>query len=361
MQAIANGDTSSLDTAALTDLKKRKLLTQIQVVFYDIKKGKAFALQVVKLDTELTPEMLSSGEWRQKKFKAYNFDSEGTLLKVGCLHPLLKVRTEFRCILLEMGFSEMPTNRYVESSFWNFDALYVPQKHPARDAQDTFFVSQPDKCKSVPQDYMKRVRAAHTGEDYDTLGYGPDWKEEEAYKNCLRTHTTAVSARMLHAIGSQPEFKPAKLFSIDRVYRNETLDATHLAEFHQVEGVVADYDLNLGNLIAIMKEFFSRLGLKQLRFKPAYNPYTEPSMEVFSYHTGLQKWVEIGNSGMFRPEMLLPMGIPKDVRVIAWGLSLERPTMIQHRINNIRDLVGPKIDLAMINECPIINFEPTEL
>lgn len=122
----------------------------------------------------------------------------------------------------------------------------------------------------------------------------------------------------------QGEFEPVKYFSIDRVFRNETLDATHLAEFQQVEGVIADYNLTLGNLIGTLYEFFSKLGITQLQFKPAYNPYTEPSMEIFCFHNGLEKWIEIGNSGMFRPEMLLPMNIPPDVNVIAWGLSLER-------------------------------------
>ncbi|KAB2635665.1 phenylalanine--tRNA ligase alpha subunit [Pyrus ussuriensis x Pyrus communis] len=88
-------------------------------------------------------------------------------------------------------------------------------------------------------------------------------------------------------------------------------------------GLVCDRGLALGDLLGVLKEFFPRLGMSKLRFKPAYNPYTEPSMEIFSYHEGLGKWVEIGNSGMFRPEMLLPMGLPEDVRVIAWGLSLE--------------------------------------
>lgn len=122
----------------------------------------------------------------------------------------------------------------------------------------------------------------------------------------------------------QGKFQPIKYFSIDRVFRNETLDATHLAEFHQVEGVIADYNLTLGDLIGILYEFFNKLGITQLQFKPAYNPYTEPSMEIFCFHNGLGKWIEIGNSGMFRPEMLLPMNLPLDVNVIAWGLSLER-------------------------------------
>ena len=158
---------------------------------------------------------------------------------------------------------------------------------------------------------------------------------------------------MLHKLGKQRPFKPTKMFSIDRVFRNETLDATHLAEFHQVEGIVADYNLSLGHLIGLFKEFFAKLGLPELKFKPAFNPYTEPSMEIFCYHPGLQKWIEIGNSGMFRPEMLLPMRLPAGVRVLAWGLSLERPTMIKYGFNNIRDLVGTKVDLQMIKNSQI--------
>ncbi|VDQ06227.1 unnamed protein product [Trichobilharzia regenti] len=122
----------------------------------------------------------------------------------------------------------------------------------------------------------------------------------------------------------QTPFTPAKYYSIDRVFRNENLDATHLAEFHQVEGVVADFGLGLSHLKAVIRTFFAKLGLHQLRFKPAYNPYTEPSMEVFSYHPGLKKWIEIGNSGLFRPEMLRPMGLPEGLSVLGWGLSLER-------------------------------------
>lgn len=119
---------------------------------------------------------------------------------------------------------------------------------------------------------------------------------EEAQKNLLRTHTTAVSARMLYKLANQKGgFVPAKYFSIDRVFRNETLDATHLAEFHQVEGVVADSNLTLGDLIGVIAEFFKRLGITQIEFKPAYNPYTEPSMEIFCFHPGLKKWIEVNN------------------------------------------------------------------
>ena len=160
---------------------------------------------------------------------------------------------------------------------------------------------------------------------------------------------------MLHKLSLNP--RPAKYFSIDRVFRNESVDATHLAEFHQVEGVIADYNLTLGELMGFMEEFFGRMGIYKLRFKPAYNPYTEPSLEIFSYHDGLRKWVEIGNSGMFRPEMLLPMGLPQDLRIFGFGLSLERPTMIKYGIKNIRELLGHKVDLDFIENSEAVRLD----
>ena len=162
---------------------------------------------------------------------------------------------------------------------------------------------------------------------------------------------------MLYKLAQEKEFHPAKYFSIDRVFRNETLDATHLAEFHQIEGVMADYDLSLGDLIGVLDAFFKKLGMDELRFKPAFNPYTEPSMEIFAFHKGLKRWIEVGNSGVFRPEMLLPMGLPPNVSVIAWGVSLERPTMIKYGIDNIRDLCGHKVDLDMVNKNPICRLD----
>ncbi|CAD5112718.1 DgyrCDS1936 [Dimorphilus gyrociliatus] len=346
---------SDIPDAVMNDLKKRKLVSQTSVTIFDVKKGSQFTLKLEKPETDLTADMLINDAWKTKNFKSYNFNALGIMPPSGHLHPLLKVRTEFRQIFLEMGFTEMPTNNWVESSFWNFDALFQPQQHPARDAHDTFFISDPAKSLKLPTDYLERVKTVHSKGGYGSQGYKYDWKIEEAQKNLLRTHTTAVSTRMLYKLAQQKEFKPAKYFSIDRV--NESIDSTHLAEFHQVEGLIADRDLTLGNLMGVLKEFFSKLGIKKLRFKPAYNPYTEPSMEIFGYHDGHKKWVEIGNSGVFRPEMLLPMGLPKDVSVIAWGLSLERPTMIKYKIDKITKLFGPKVSLAAVYKNPICRLE----
>ncbi|KAI1884021.1 hypothetical protein AGOR_G00222090 [Albula goreensis] len=354
---VKGGQSSQLVEKDRNELKKRKLLTEVTVKSYWITKGGSFSTTITKQETELTPEMIASGCWKEKKFKPYNFEAMGVALDCGHLHPLMKVRTQFRQIFLEMGFTEMPTNNFIESSFWNFDSLFQPQQHPARDQHDTFFISDPALAHEFPQDYLERVKKVHSEGGYGSQGYKYDWKIEEAQKNILRTHTTAVSARMLYRLAQQAEFTPVKYFSIDRVFRNETLDATHLAEFHQIEGVVADYGLTLGDLMGILHQFFTKLGITKLRFKPAFNPYTEPSMEVFSYHEGLKKWVEVGNSGVFRPEMLLPMGLPEGVSVIAWGLSLERPTMIKYGINNIRELVGHKVNLQMVYDSPICRLD----
>lgn len=347
------------DTKAVQDLKKRKLVTERKVVTFEIKKGPKFSMEFVKEQTDLTAEMIADGSWKTVKLKPYNFKAKGAPTPSGALHPLNKVRQEFRDIFFEMGFEEMPTNRYVETGFWNFDALFVPQQHPARDQQDTFFISDPPKADPPRQDdpsealaqlsldgessadkgksksgqsdlykkYFEDVKDVHEKGKFGSIGYRYPWSADESLKLVLRTHTTAISAYMLQKLAQNP--RPVRYFSIDRVFRNETVDATHLAEFHQVEGVIADWGLTLGGLIGFMEVFFGKMGLTNLRFKPAYNPYTEPSMEIFSYHKGLGKWVEIGNSGMFRPEMLEPMGLPKDMRIYGWGLSLERPTMIK--------------------------------
>ncbi|EAW11399.1 phenylalanine--tRNA ligase subunit alpha [Aspergillus clavatus NRRL 1] len=370
------------DQKAITDLKRRKLIALQKVITFRISKGPKFAKEFVKEETDLTAEMLANGSWKTATLKPYNFKAKGAPTPAGTFHPLNKVRQEFRNIFFEMGFEEMPTNRFVETGFWNFDALYVPQQHPARDLQDTFYIADPavadppredplndpHRPKSVQpasaattqkpldyQEYWDNVRQVHENGKYGSIGYRYPWNKDEALRLVLRTHTTSVSTYMLHKLAQNP--RPARYFSIDRVFRNEAVDATHLAEFHQIEGVIADFGLTLGGLIGFMEVFFAKMGIHQLRFKPAYNPYTEPSMEIFGYHEGLGKWVEIGNSGMFRPEMLEPMGLPKDMRVYGWGLSLERPTMIKYAVSNIRELLGHKVDLNFIETNPAVRLE----
>lgn len=348
----ANYAVDSLKQDQITALVKAKNVTIETTKYFIASKGEHFSLSLQKPETDLTKDLIASEEYKAKQFKAYNYKAKGLDVSNGSLHPLLKVRAQFREIMLELGFQEMPTNNFVESSFWNFDTLFQPQQHPARDAHDTFFLTNPkssEKLKEKYGDYFQKVKDVHEKGGYGSLGWRYDFSEEETMKNILRTHTTAVSSRMLYGLAEEykktGKFTPKKFFSIDRVYRNETLDSTHLCEFHQIEGVVADYNLGLGHLIGTIELFFKKFGIHKLRFKPAYNPYTEPSMEIFAYHEKFKKWVEIGNSGIFRPEMLAPMGLPSDVSVIAWGLSLERPTMIHYALSSIKDLFGEEVQL----------------
>ncbi|ERS98608.1 phenylalanyl-tRNA synthetase alpha chain [Sporothrix schenckii 1099-18] len=370
LQAIQK-DHAHPDAKVIAELRKRKLVRLQKVVSFRVRKADKFALEMVREETDLTADMLASGAWKTATFKPYNFDALGADQNAGALHPLNKVRHEFRQIFFEMGFEEMPTDKFVESGFWNFDTLFVPQQHPARDLQDTFYISDPPRAdppratdETDTKDYKQywdNVRQVHETGKYDSIGYRYPWSPEESLKLVLRTHTTAISSAMLHRLAAKkgPDGRPppARYFSIDRVFRNESVDATHLAEFHQVEGVIADYGLALGGLMEFMKIFFGKMGLENLKFKPAYNPYTEPSMEIFSYHKGLGKLVEIGNSGMFRPEMLEAMGLPRDMRVYGWGLSLERPTMIKYGISNIRELLGHKVDLNFIKKNPAVRLD----
>lgn len=381
-------DTSKIgDAKTLAEYKKRKLVKTEKAIAYEVERDTKYAREIPVEHTELTAELLQSGAWKTATFKPYNFKAEGAAQGNGALHPLLQVRKELRNIFFQVGFTEMPTNRFVESGFWNFDALFVPQQHPARDLQDTFYVSDPPEAdrpgpdpdteaimekmeasndkifrtqpNKEPRDYSKywdAIKAVHEdGGDFSSRGYRYPWSEKESRRLVLRTHTTAMSAWVLHRLAQSP--RPAKYFSIDRVFRNETVDATHLAEFFQVEGVIAEWDLSLGDGMGFLEYFYGQLGISPLRFKPAYNPYTEPSMEVFGFHAGLNKWIEIGNSGVFRPEMLEPMGIPKRLRVYGFGLSVERPTMIRYGIRNIRDLVGHKCDIGFIQGNPAVRLD----
>nr|OQO21564.1 hypothetical protein B0A51_11912 [Rachicladosporium sp. CCFEE 5018] len=374
------------DPKQLKDYQKRKLVATQKQIAYKVRKGPRWAKEIPVEVTDLTAEMLEDGSWQTANFKPYNFKALGANQNSGALHPLNKVREEFRKIFFNWDFIEMPTARFVDSGFWNFDALFVPQQHPARDLQDTFYVSDPPSSgppgpdpiadaaldemeadsatfststsKSSKLDYAKYasdVRTVHETGAFGSIGYRYPYNEAETTRLVLRTHTTAVSTYCLHRLAANP--RPARYFSIDRVFRNETVDATHLAEFHQIEGVIADYGLTLGGLMDFLASFFKKLGITNLRFKPAYNPYTEPSMEVFGFHAGLDKWVEIGNSGMFRPEMLLPMGLPEDLRVYGFGLSLERPTMIKYGVSNIRELLGHKVDLGFIESNAAVRLD----
>ncbi|WP_457619716.1 phenylalanine--tRNA ligase subunit alpha [Methanopyrus sp.] len=307
-----------------------------------------YAPEVLERDwlTELRPEHLREGTWKEKEFKPYDVRAPTRPTYPGKRHPLKEVIDEIRRIFLEMGFVEV-SGPLVESSFWNFDALFQPQDHAAREMQDTFYLEEPAEAELPDEEVVEKVRAVHEdGGDTGSRGWGYEWDEGMARKTVLRTHTTAVSVRKLYEV----EGPPLKAFSIGRVYRRETVDYKHLPEFHQCEGIVLAKDVSFRDLLGILEEFYRRMGFEEVRFRPAYFPYTVLSVEPEVYFEEKGDWVELGGAGIFRPEVLQPLGFDPDVVCLAWGLGVERLAMLKLEIDDIRDLYMS--DLKTLLELP---------
>ena len=292
------------------------------------------ALELKPMVTALTSDLLLTGQWQQVDLKPYDIQAPVPDVIYGRPTILTQCIQRIRDIFLNMGFDEM-SGYIVESAFWNFDALFTPQDHPAREMQDTFYLSNPQEMP-LPDDptFIDKVKQVHEA------NYGGQWTEAEARRAILRAHTTTSTARRLYQLDGQN----GKYFSIDKVFRNETVDRTHLAEFHQIEGVVVGELLSVRTLMGYLTYFYERLGFKELKFKPTYNPYTEPSLEVLAYYPPSDRYIEVGNSGLFRQEMLDPLGCG-DKSTVAWGLGLERIAMLLYGIEKLSDLVGPDIRL----------------
>jgi phenylalanyl-tRNA synthetase alpha chain len=232
----------------------------------------------------------------------------------------------------------------VNTCFWNFDALFVPQDHPAREMQDTFYMKSPSRGKLPDKAIVERVRAMHEhGGKIGSLGWQYKWGDEPAKKLVLRTHTTVLSSRTLAALKKSDW--PAKFFAVGRCFRNEALDWCHLFEFNQTEGIVIDENANFKHLLGYLKRFFAKLGFPQARFRPAYFPYTEPSIEIDVFHPVHKEWVELGGAGMFRPEVVEPL-LGEAVPVLAWGPGFDRIMMEYYKITDLRDLY--KNDLSQL-------------
>lgn len=343
-------DPSKIVKEGLNLLKKRKDIIKIKkqhkFTFELTDKGREIInLGIVIRDqaTQLTHDDLMTGNWRELEFRPYDIQAEYPDVYPGKIHPLQRTIEEIRSIFIKLGFKESK-GTILESAFWNFDCLFQPQDHAAREMQDTFYIKVPQMTKLPGEDLIRRVSRVHeTGGDTGSEGWGYQWDEEVARQSVLRTHTTCVSARFLK--DNQP---PLKMFSVGRVFRRETITYKHLPEFHQVEGIIAADDIDFENLLGILKEFYHKLGF-EVRFRPAYFPYTYLSTECEIYLPEKESWIELGGSGMFRPEVLEPLGVKTPVA--AFGLGIERLAMIRLGITDIRMLY--QSDLGWLRNLPV--------
>ncbi|MFB3890212.1 MAG: phenylalanine--tRNA ligase subunit alpha, partial [Candidatus Bathyarchaeia archaeon] len=186
--------------------------------------------------TQLTPELIITGKWRDVKLRKYNIEAPVAKAWPGKKHPYLSFLDEVRAKLIMLGFKEM-TGTVVETSFFNFDALYTPQDHPAREPDGIYMVKDPEFGDiNAYVDAVERVKAVHeNGGSTGSTGWGYKYSVQEAKRLILRGHGTCLSARTLL---SKDLKIPSKYFSVARVYRPEVVDKTHLSEFNQVEGIV---------------------------------------------------------------------------------------------------------------------------
>ncbi|MEM0316314.1 MAG: phenylalanine--tRNA ligase subunit alpha, partial [Archaeoglobaceae archaeon] len=323
-------------------LERRKLIETIEEKTFSFKILKKPEFEVREAIGDLTQDLIMSGGWRGREFVRYDVSIPSSDVFGGKTHPYERIIRECRKIFLDMGFKEIKGN-YVQLSFWNFDALFQPQDHPARDMQDTFYL---DRYEEIGYENVENVKETHeNGWITGSTGWGGRWSLEKAKQLVLRTHTTAITIKYL---AKNPE-PPQKAFCIDRVYRRESIDATHLPEFDQLEGVVLDKDVGFKHLLGLLKTFFAKMGFEDVRFRPGYFPYTEPSVEPEVYVEGLG-WIELGGAGIFRKEVTEPLGIKG--KVLAWGLGIGRLAMLRIGLKDLRRLYLP--DLNWLRSFPVI-------
>jgi phenylalanyl-tRNA synthetase alpha chain len=375
--ALANGGRIFLDSmkASAADTARVNVLLGKRPELAKIKKrterilaltdqgAEAFQTRIRKVieRNSLTPEDLESGAWREIKLRPYDVKLAAKDVYPAKIHPLRKIIEQTRRAFLEMGFAEV-VSPMIESAFWNFDALFQPQDHPARDMQDTFYMRDPAKaplpgdkgvrnrlsdthkvpgtCCDADAKIVEQVRRTHEdGWETGSEGWGYAWSPDVSKQVVLRTHTTAATIR---ALAANPN-PPGKFFCVGWTYRNETISFKHLPVFHQVDGIIIDEEANLASLMGTLQEFYSKMGFGRVKFKPAFYPYTEPSVDVVVYMESRGKWLEMGGAGIFRPEVTLPLGCK--FPVLAWGLGIERLAMLRFGLSDIRELYRPSLDV----------------
>jgi phenylalanyl-tRNA synthetase alpha chain len=329
----------------VSDLLKRGILKRIEIRVVQVcataagKEAASMSVESDQLDS-LTPEAIATGSWRGRSLRPIDVEAKSPRFYLGRRHPVRDFIREVREAYVSMGFTELEGGS-IHPAFWNFDALFIPQDHPGREMQDTFYLEGLSDSHLDRKGIVAKVALTHEdGWKTGSRGWGYKWSIEEARRLVLKTHNTVLTVRAL--LGSRE--KEARVFAVSKVYRNENLDYKHLAEFYQMDGIMVGEGLNIRHLIGFLKEFYRKLDMKDVKIWPTYFPYTEPSLEVVGYSEPAKAWVELSGSGIFRPEVTVPLGVR--VPVLAWGPGIERLMLMRFGLDDMRDLYG--VDLAWL-------------
>lgn len=285
----------------------------------------------------VTQAMLENGSWKGAAFRSYNIKSRPARLLPGRRNPYVQFLESVKDKLCSLGFEEFDGG-LVETEFWNGDALFMPQFHSARDIHDVYYLADPTKAKSIEEPYLSRVADTHeNGGSTGSRGWRYGFDPEFTKRLVLRSQGTVLSARQL------PTAKvPGKYFGIARCFRYDKVDATHLSDFYQTEGIVLGDDVNLKTLLGFLEMFAVEVaGAKEVKYVPGYFPFTEPSVEVHIKHPVLG-WFELGGAGIFRPEVTEPLGV--SVPVLAWGIGIDRMALMALGLNDLRELFSYDIE-----------------
>ena len=338
----------------LDNLRKRKRIVKVELTkmvnaeLTDI--GKKLLKEKLEegLMEKITPSLIKTGAWKNKKFRRFDVKINVPSIFAGRKQHYRRFLEEVRQKFVALGFKEM-TGPVVESDFWDMDSLYMPQFHSARDIHQGYYIKEPKYAKDLPENAVKNVKAAHeNGFGTGSRGWRYDFDVKKTRRHILRTHDTSISARTL----ASRELKiPGKYFQIARCFRYDVIDATHLPDFNQVGGFVIEDGMNFGHLKALLKLFAKEFAeTEEVRVKPSYFPFTEPSAELQAKHPEMG-WIELAGAGIFRPELVKPL-VGKEVPVIAWGVGLDRLAMFKLGVKDIRQLFSH--DLEFLRNAKVV-------
>ncbi len=330
----------------LDNLRKRKKIIKVElskIIHAELTEiGKKLVKEGVEEDLieRITPYLIKSGAWKDKKFRRFDVKINVPQILAGRKQHYRRFLDEVRQKFVALGFKEL-TSPIVETDFWDMDALFMPQFHSARDIHQGYYIKEPKYAKDLPEDIVKNVKTAHeNGFSTGSKGWRYDFDVKRTHRHILRTHDTSISARML---ASKDLKIPGKYFQIARCFRYDVIDATHLPDFNQVGGFVIEEGINFGHLKALLRLFAEEFAeTDEIRVKPSYFPFTEPSAELQAKHPEFG-WIELAGSGIFRPELVKPL-LGKEMPVIAWGVGLDRLAMFKLGLKDIRLLFSHNLE-----------------